>query len=177
MVTKVRRKLLVLYIAVVVIAMIIAPAGAAFTWPTKNPLPKGYPFEIIWNMLDYLKKNPTPGPTGPIGPTGPPGADGTVGTDGAQGPTGPTGATGPAGGLVVRCSEATGENWRSFDPITHACDLRCPPDTDLVGFTFDGIISSYSDPGVHWHSSDPAYVYRFFDDHDAIDHWGSGLCI
>jgi hypothetical protein len=168
MVRKVKRNLLAVCIAVAVIAMLVVPVSAVVppVLPTKSPLPKGQPFETIWKWMLVLQDQIKAIPAGPTGATGP------------IGPTGPTGATGvPGAGLVVRCSEATGENWRSFDPITHACDLRCPPNTDLVGFTFDGIIRSYSDPGVEWQSSDPAYVFRFFDDRDAIDHWGSGLCI
>ncbi len=137
MVGKVRKSLLALCIAVFIIALVVAPVGAAFTWPTRNPLPKGYPFDVIWNMLNYLKTNPTPGPTGSTGPTGPTGTPGTNGINGAQGPTGPTGPTGAAGtsnvvmksGIAFNNDEITvpdGFTMKDCQIIVSPRDVDCP---------------------------------------------------
>jgi hypothetical protein len=89
------KKLLTIAIAMVILAIIIAPAAA--TLPSTSPLPAGKPYESIWTLLLDLQKQITtlttkvntiqltPGPQGPQGPTGP------KGDTGAQGPQGPAG--------------------------------------------------------------------------------------
>jgi hypothetical protein len=42
------KKLLTIAIALVILAMVVAPVA---TLPTKSPLPSGKPYELIWTFL------------------------------------------------------------------------------------------------------------------------------
>ena len=69
-----KRKILVVFIAILIIAMIVGPASASM-FIDLSPT-------VLW---------------GPTGPTGATGARGPTGLRGPTGPTGLTGATGPTG--------------------------------------------------------------------------------
>jgi hypothetical protein len=106
-VREMNKKLLTIAIAMVIVAIIIAPVGA--TLPAKCPLPSGQPYNKIWDLIQDLqgqitalsqkvnKIQLTPGPKGPKGDTGP---KGPAGAQGPIGPTGPAGAQGSAGATV-----------------------------------------------------------------------------
>ncbi len=47
------KKILTIAVALVILAMVIAPVAA--TLPTDNPLPKGFPFNKIWDLLNELQ--------------------------------------------------------------------------------------------------------------------------
>jgi len=100
------RNLIAVFIIIILIAMVAAPASAAdVTVPSSL---RQWDVHNIWNAIlnlqsqintIKLKAGPT-GPTGPAGatgPTGPAGATGAVGPAGPAGANGPAGATGPAG--------------------------------------------------------------------------------
>jgi hypothetical protein len=82
------KKLLTIAIALVILAMVVAPVAAQL--PAKSPLPSGKPYELIWTFLQDLQnqiKGIPAGPQGIQGPPGPAGAQGPAGKDGAAGAT------------------------------------------------------------------------------------------
>ena len=131
------KKLLTIAIALVILAMVVAPVAAQL--PAKSPLPSGKPFENIWTLLQDLQnqiKNIqlTPGPQGIQGPAGPAGATGATGSQGPAGPAGQDGA------VIVRCNsqgpDSQGHPKESLEWNCNneycSCYLRCPPPMSLV---------------------------------------------
>jgi hypothetical protein len=72
------KKLLTIAIALIILAIVVAPVAAVL--PATNPLPKGTGWNTVWELLQDLQNQITniqliPGPQGP---TGPPGSDGVT---------------------------------------------------------------------------------------------------
>jgi hypothetical protein len=100
------RKLLTIAIALVILAIVVAPVAA--TMPPKCPLPPAKPYDSIWTLMQDLQKQITtlttkvntiqltPGPRGPTGPKG------DTGVAGPQGPAGTcTNCVCPSGQFVT----------------------------------------------------------------------------
>jgi hypothetical protein len=133
-VKKMNRKLLTIAIALMIFAIIVAPAAA--TLPKPSPLPGVNPWNKAWdlfmdlqNQINALKNKVDhiqliPGPQGPKGATG---ATGPMGPAGAKGDTGATGATGTQGpaGATVHYGE-----WQEIHPDWEDQQYSATADTD-----------------------------------------------
>ena len=98
-----KRKILVFFIAIIVIGMLVIPASAKQVNPPRglNIWDAHGIWDAVMNLqqqINEIQLTPGPiGPIGPIGPTGAPGADGLAGADGKDGVDGLAGADGKDG--------------------------------------------------------------------------------
>ncbi len=151
------RKLLTIAIAFLIFAVVAAPVAAVL--PAKSPLPQGFPFNKIWDLLKDLQNQITniqltPGPQGIQGPQGP---------VGAQGPQGP-----PGGAILITCNTTTGENIASIEGKT-ICLMNCPSGSRALDASLDnGLI----DPTLRGQTQ-----LGLFVPNDGLAHSGKLLCL